>query len=323
MRVDLTGQRFGELAVIGKAGGKKDRYYLWRCQCDCGGKISASTKELRRGTISNCGCIPKKTARNGRIAENLSGKVFGELTVISREKSLKGRTRWLCRCTCGREKIVTAHELKSGRVICCGEGCHRTGRNIADLTGQHFGRLTALYPTEKRSKKCSVYWHCRCTCGNELDVAEDRLVSGSCKSCGCLLKEVQANIPNTLHHVGGTCVEHLERRKYRNDNTSGFRGVSRTKNGRFTVSIGFKGRQYYVGRYRTYEEAVAARLQSEKIVHDGFIKAYHTWEEKAKEMPEWALENPLVYEVEKVNGQFRVITNIAYKYYTGETDNEF
>lgn len=29
---------------------------------------------------------------------------------------------------------------------------------IRDLSGQKFGRLTALYPTEKRDKRGSVYW---------------------------------------------------------------------------------------------------------------------------------------------------------------------
>lgn len=307
---DLTGQRFGKLVITGRTDEKKDRYFLWHCRCDCGGEILANTKALRRGTISNCGCVPKTTARNGRIAEDLTGRVFGELTVLSRAESCKGRTRWLCRCSCGKEKIVAAHELKTGRTKCCGDSMHRIGRNIIDITGKRFGRLTALYPTENRNKKSSVYWHCRCDCGNELEVTEDGLVSGSYKSCGCLLKEIQANIPNTLHHVGGTCVEHLERRKFRNDNTSGFRGVLRLKSGRYAVNIGFKGKQYYVGRFRTFEEAVSARLEAEKIIHEGFLKAYYVWEEKAKKYPEWAKGNPLVFNVEKVNGEFRVETNV-------------
>lgn len=308
---DLVGQRFGKLVVVEKTEERKDRYLLWRCRCDCGKECLANTKALRRGTIANCGCVPKTTARNGRVAENLAGQVFGELTVLSREESINGSTRWLCQCSCGRKKITTAHELKAGRAKCCGDKCHRFGRNITDITGRRFGRLTALYPTENRNKKSSVYWHCRCDCGNELEVTEDGLVSGSYKSCGCLLKEVQANIPNTLHRVDGTCVEHLEKRKYRNDNTSGFRGVVRLKNGGYMVNIGFKGKQYYVGRYRFFPDAVAARLEAEKIIHDGFLRAYYIWEKQAQEKPEgWADENPLIFEVEKVNGKFQIMTNM-------------
>lgn len=32
----------------------------------------------------------------------------------------------------------------------------------ADLTGQQFGRLTALYRVDTRPTE----WHCRCICGN-------------------------------------------------------------------------------------------------------------------------------------------------------------
>lgn len=47
---------------------------------------------------------------------------------------------------------------------------------IRDLSGQKFGRLTALYPAEKRDKRGSVYWHCKCECGNEVDVSLSGLV---------------------------------------------------------------------------------------------------------------------------------------------------
>lgn len=307
---DLTGERFGKLVVIERTNEKKDRYYLWRCRCDCGGEILANTKSLRRGTINNCGCIPKTNARNGRVAENLTGKVFGELTVLKQEPSRNGRTRWLCQCSCGNQKVVNAHELKSGRTKCCGNSCHKVGRNIVNLEGKRFGRLTALYPTSRRNKKMSVYWHCRCDCGNELEVTESGLMSGNYKSCGCRLKEVRANIPNTLHHVDGTCVEHLEKRKARNDNTSGFRGVIRLKNGKYLANIGFKGKQYYIGRFQTFEEAVDARLEAEQTIHQGFINAYYIWQKKAEEDPEWAEENPMIYEVCRMNGEFQVKTNM-------------
>lgn len=241
---------------------------------------------------------------------DLTGMVFGELTVLSREESRGGRTRWMCRCSCGNAKIVTAHELKTGKTKSCGASSHKVGRNIVDISGRRFGRLTALYPTEKRNKKFSVYWHCRCDCGKETDVTEDGLMFGSYKSCGCLQKEIQSNIPNTLHHVDGTCVEHLEKRKHRNDNTSGFRGVHRLNNGKYTVNIGFKGKQYYIGRFCSFSEAVAARLKAEKVIHEGFLQAYYIWERKAENNPEWAKENPMVFEVHKVNGEFCVTTNV-------------
>lgn len=57
-----------------------------------------------------------------------------------------------------------------------------------DLRGQKFGRLTPLYPLEKRIKRFIV-WHCKCDCGKECDVIGSHLASGHTKSCGCYMKE--------------------------------------------------------------------------------------------------------------------------------------
>lgn len=59
---------------------------------------------------------------------------------------------------------------------------------IIDLTDQQFGRLTVLYKTDKRCGH-NVVWHCKCSCGNEVDVDGGALRQGKTKSCGCLRKE--------------------------------------------------------------------------------------------------------------------------------------
>lgn len=53
-----------------------------------------------------------------------------------------------------------------------------------DLTGQRFGKLTVLEPTEQRIRS-AVVWRCRCDCGNEILVESRRLKSGVIYSCGC------------------------------------------------------------------------------------------------------------------------------------------
>ena len=59
---------------------------------------------------------------------------------------------------------------------------------MKDITNQRFGRLVALYPTEKRSSS-SIVWHCKCDCGNEKDISGTSLRQGLTKSCVCLHKE--------------------------------------------------------------------------------------------------------------------------------------
>ena len=55
-----------------------------------------------------------------------------------------------------------------------------------DETGKKYGRLTVLYATDKRNSKREVYWHCKCDCGNEVDVLGRLLRNGTTQSCGCL-----------------------------------------------------------------------------------------------------------------------------------------
>lgn len=261
---DLTGKRFGKLTVMENTGMTEQKYRIWRCRCDCGGEIMASTKQLKSGVIRDCGCVPKTNARNGRVAEDLTGKVYGYLTVLNR----------------------------------------------IDLTGQRFGRLTALRPTERRDRKGSVYWMCRCDCGGQAEVPGDRLVQGNVLSCGCLKSENQKEIAGRLHRIDGTCLEILEKRKYRRDNKSGFRGVFRMKNGHYRVYIGFKGKRYNLGTYSDYEEAVDIRLQAEKELHERFVTSYYKWKELEKKDPPWGEKHPFVFDVRWENGCFYVNSTV-------------
>ena len=65
-------------------------------------------------------------------------------------------------------------------------------RKIKDRTGQRFGRLVAIRPTEERVDGC-VCWLCKCDCGNEKIVSTKYLVGGNTKSCGCLQLESLRN----------------------------------------------------------------------------------------------------------------------------------
>jgi len=60
--------------------------------------------------------------------------------------------------------------------------------SVRDLKGQRFGRLVVLYDTGERKHR-NVVWHCRCDCGNEVDVRGGDLASGNTKSCGCYNRE--------------------------------------------------------------------------------------------------------------------------------------
>lgn len=53
--VDITGQRFGRLVAISRAGAI-DGTALWLCKCDCGNEKKIRLTNLKQGTKS-CGCL--------------------------------------------------------------------------------------------------------------------------------------------------------------------------------------------------------------------------------------------------------------------------
>ena len=58
---------------------------------------------------------------------NLMGRRFGKLTVVAEApKNSSGKVRWLCRCDCGKERIVIGTFLTTGRITSC--GCEKNAK---------------------------------------------------------------------------------------------------------------------------------------------------------------------------------------------------
>jgi hypothetical protein len=52
---------------------------------------------------------------------DLIGQRFGRWTILRRSKNSRwGRTQWLCRCDCGRTKIIVGNSLKNRVTNSCG-----------------------------------------------------------------------------------------------------------------------------------------------------------------------------------------------------------
>lgn len=63
--IDLTGKRFGRLAVIGIAENNAGRI-KWECRCDCGNMHVASGVHLKSGGTQSCGCFQRESLGNNR-----------------------------------------------------------------------------------------------------------------------------------------------------------------------------------------------------------------------------------------------------------------
>ena len=125
---------------------------------------------------------------------DLTGQKFGHYTVLEKAKKPNdSRAFWLCRCDCGNMRIVSGKDLRSGHSKSC--GCATADiireQKVVDITGQKFGRLTALERVGTDSTHKAV-WKCRCDCGNIVEVPGGNLRSGNTKSCGCLHGEITA-----------------------------------------------------------------------------------------------------------------------------------
>lgn len=312
---DLIGRRFGLLTVLGDSGQRNGSNSIyWRCKCDCGGEILATRTQLESGNAMSCGCVSKEHASTGK-AEDLTGRKFGELTVLYRAENDKyNRVCWMCRCSCGKETTVQALKLKSGHTQSCGCKRHRSPSPFKkDLTGRRFGRLTVLCASKGTGEQVLNAWHCRCDCGKELDVYSGNLLRGMTQSCGCWNREQQAKMHEHMHFRDNTCVERLERvATDMRENKAGFRGLFLTKSGKYRATITFQGRHYHLGYYNSFDKAVQVRLEAEETLHEGYIKAFDLYEKRAEEDSKWAEDNPFFYTVQCADGKFQVQTNGLY-----------
>ena len=61
-----------------------------------------------------------------------------------------------------------------------------------DLTGQQFGRLTAIERVRPYSLQAAhyVWWRCKCECGQVVTIMANSLQNGLTRSCGCLRREM-------------------------------------------------------------------------------------------------------------------------------------
>ena len=191
--IDLTGLKFNYLTVIERIYDKTDKKTVkWKCLCECGNECIVRGSNLKNGHTKSCGCyistINKINAKKRQ--DDLTDKIFGSLQVLCKAKNKNGNTYWKCKCKCGNEIEVLSYNLKNGNTKSC--GCLQKNRtsNVrkSDITMKKFGKLTALYPTTKRSSDNKIIWHCKCECGNYIDISIACLTSGNTSSCGCIGK---------------------------------------------------------------------------------------------------------------------------------------
>jgi hypothetical protein len=122
--------------------------------------------------------------------ESFAGTVFGRWTVLSLSHRSEKSDYWFCRCSCGKEKIVSGIHLRRNMSQSC--GCLRRELKIKertkDMLGLRFGKLLVASMSDKKTRgnTGSRYWNCVCDCGNTTLTPGHTLRSGLAQSCGCV-----------------------------------------------------------------------------------------------------------------------------------------
>lgn len=198
---DLTGKKFGRLTVLERDLSVKNRT-KWFCKCDCGTVLSYSIDgyDLKTGHTKSCGCYAKEKRKER--ADDLSGQTFGRWTVLERDNSSDNKVKWICQCSCELKTIksVLADKLKSGESKSC--GCLKSDLFCVDISGERFGKLTALKRIPKKSSNHSAVWLCKCDCGTFKEVSYHDLKGNYTKSCGCLKSKGELKIEESLKKLG-------------------------------------------------------------------------------------------------------------------------
>ena len=209
-----------------------------------------------------------------RVVEDIIGKKFGDLTVVSlSEPTPSGKRRWLCKCTCGNTTVVSEDNLKRGHTKSC--GC----RKNPDLTGKVFGKLTVIRLSDRRGprgERTTPLWECRCECGAITYKSTDTLRNSGLSMCAeCAKKYAMSKAREGAGFIDGTQISRIIDPQVSTSNSSGFRGVYFEKrSNKWRARLKFKGKIMSFGSYTDFEDAVAARIQAVRTYFDEFLEEH-------------------------------------------------
>lgn len=214
------------------------------------------------------------------------GQKYGRWTVVKKSTTKKhNQTAYVCICSCGTVREVTKNQLTSGASKSCGciskeKLVERNTNSVSpkrlQIEGERFGKLVALEPCG--TKRGRVQWKCICDCGRISEVSSSNLFNGRTTSCGCvgslnIVKCINAQKDHELVEGTNLC---LLNSNPPSNNTSGRKGVFFDSRSQLWIArIGFKGKRYYLGSFKDFNKAVAAREEAEQLFYVPTCEKYN------------------------------------------------
>lgn len=175
----LFGTAINGIKVKGFSNGK----YVFECPY-CGKEFKTFLSRISSGHITSCGCKSKKFV-------DLTGRVFGDLTVLSFSSMFNTHSMWKCKCGCGTEKITYGYLLTSGVITSCGHGSISKGEQavhdfvqellmVKDIKDKVVNTYKAVKFLGIKNKKALWQWKCL-VCGDIREGDLSRAKRFSCK----------------------------------------------------------------------------------------------------------------------------------------------
>ena len=248
---DLTGQRFGRLVVIKRAGSKKTKsgpvYATWWCQCDCGSPLKEITsKALTSGATVSCGCYKREQS-----SERLKARPYSFFLQDKHKTNYYNLSGdyGIGYTSKGEEFFFDLEDYDKIKDYCW----YINNRGYV-TTGIH----------KPNNKHATIFLHIL------IKGKKDGYVIDHCnrKKNDCRKKNLRYASPTENSYNISTP----------KNNSSGFIGVAKRKN-KYRSRIKVNGKIINLGTYSNLEDAIIARLKAEKEYFGDFAPQKHLFEQ--------------------------------------------
>ena len=229
---------------------------------------------------------------------DLTGKKFGRLTVVEKvkRKPNQSNTRWLCECECGNKVEVLMPHLQSGHTRSCGCLNNEIRGKCLITHGLQYHRFYQTWLMMNTRCYDEKYDGFKYYGGRGISVCDEWRNDPTAFLAWCDGHEM---IPDgyTLDRIetlGSYCPNNCrfaskaiqaQNQRMRNTNTSGHTGVywyERDK--KWEVKIGVNGKEVFVGRFDSFDDAVKVREEAEDEYHQSYGAMIYRGKQEAEQM---------------------------------------
>jgi len=278
---DMIGSKFGKLTVLSKSHwDDKRKVWFWKCLCDCGNEAVVNQESLRRkkSGVKSCGCLRKETIVAEK--ENLVGKRFGKLVVISEShKNKYGEWFWNCVCDCGKTVSANGNSMKRGNKKSCGCLLGAHSRRVNTKHGRSTTRLYQIHSSMRARCTNEKHMAYRNYGGRGIKIYEKWMnfeaFESWAKENGYAEDLTIERINVDGNYEPSNCKwiplkEQIFNRRIPKSNKSGYVGITYKENlKKFDVRLSIRKKPIFIGYYDTFIEAFIARREEEFKYYEG------------------------------------------------------